>query len=240
MQSLLPMLLITLSGWHSQETTPKQMIEHVIRRDFPHALDDAKALEKQWREQVASDPDQKKGRTWAAICMVGYYLCVQAQALAMMQKHEEADTMLKSAEVYGNRWELQNWVVNSGWKDVVEATRGFLLEKKGELDAAQCAYEARLSTYARERLGILSFERGQFDEARRWANSGIAEKSPTLGLVLAKLHEHEGKATEARDACLQASEHLARHLKEDTGQFLPMYFYEGKSIEDLKVRLLGK
>jgi tetratricopeptide (TPR) repeat protein len=134
-------------------------------------------------------------------------MCAKAQVPALKNDHEEAQKALKDAEDYGgNHEEFGYHLLAAGWQEIVSATRGLILKKKGDSTSARKIYQHTLSDYARARLALMSLQDGDENEARRLALQD--ETNPTAGLVLAQLEEKVKNIAAAKERYSKARARL--------------------------------
>ena len=115
-------------------------------------------------------------------------------------------------------------MLTKGWEELVTVTRGFILEKKGDLAGAKKAYADRPSEDGEARLALLAFRAGNTaDLARQLSNPA----SPTKKIVLGLLARAENRPADAKEwfhkAWLQThdpAEMSKNHV------FMPIYYCE--------------
>jgi|GEM_PF-4738969 len=231
--SVLMIITITVSSGGAQGRDPQQLTRFVVRGEFAAAIDESDRLVADFQKLVRSDPDRKDSWTTVHILEVGYYTCAKAQVLALKGDHRDAELVLKDAEYYAASHpdEFASALAAAGWKQIVEATRGLILEKEGKRDAARKTYQETDSEYARGRLALMSLKEGDEAEARRLALQDISE--PTADLVLGRLEEKAQNPGTARKWYDKAW----TQIQTAKNQFMPIYFCEGKAILEALERL---
>lgn len=163
----------------------------------------------------------------------GYYTLAKAQILALKPDHQSAATVLDDARQFAIAHPEVNGFL-SNWQGVFDLTRGFLLEKKGDLAAAIQIYQASDSEHAHARLALLSLRQGKYAEARRWAV--LEPTTPTSHFVLGQLEEqlHHGAAaqTEYEKAWSMLQDSL---ILGKNNEMLPIHFCEAKAIDSARL-----
>ncbi|HEY0511249.1 MAG TPA: hypothetical protein VGH73_05060 [Thermoanaerobaculia bacterium] len=228
------------------EAEGKTLVRLVVAGNLAQALVVADQLISQSKQTVASNPDPKSSWTAMNIYQVGYYLCAKAQLLALQKHDREAEQVFEQAEQYAAAHpEFKYHLIEPGWQEVINGTRGLLLEKKGDLKAAQAVYESTRSEDAFARLALLALRRGDQDEAGRWARK--SDFGPTSLLVLGRLEElrqkrlDKGQRPIKSDAAARRYHQAWLKLQEGaTGElhiWLPIFYCEAEAIAEAHNRL---
>lgn len=169
---------------------------------------------------------------------VGYYMCAKAQLLALCGDLVNAEKMLRDAESYGaTRQEFKGFLVESGWREILSATRGLIYEKAGRNGEAVTAYDSPTTSYGLAREALIALGRGSDAEAEQLARK--AGDSPTAYHVLGRIAEKRGDKNSAADWYQKASAQLQKSTKSppnSDNQFLPIYFCEGTAITEAQKR----
>lgn len=133
----------------------------------------------------ACDPAEIEGLTgyeWLDLFSWAYHLCGQAQVQAMMGDRAGADASIKAAEDVYRDW--KPWFDSPAvdWASVIDATKGFVLEKSGNIEAAKRLYLEHHSEYATGRLAVLALSDPNSDDAIRYARGLLTggQKIPRL------------------------------------------------------------
>ena len=212
----------------AQDINPKQLARYVVTGDYASALAESDRLIEHYRKLVAADPKLKDGWTNVDILQVGYYLNAKSQVLALKGDFGQADAVLKDATDYAASHEQFRSGANS-WAEVPENTRGLILEKKGNRDAARKAYQKNDAEDGRARLALMLLEDGANVDARTLALKDPT--NPTANLVLGRLEEKAGNRVAARGKYAKAWAQIQESLiLGKNNYFLPVYFCEGPEI----------
>jgi hypothetical protein len=165
------------------------------------------------------------------------YLCANAQIFALEHKGADALAYLDRAEKYKLAEVTDDAIPTEEWRDIVEGTRGFILEQMGERAASRAAYEKLSSkSYIRARLAVLDMLDGDNVKARERALDALASgPNPTASLVLARLAETRRDVAEARDLYDKAWLQLQDASASSNSHFyLPLFFCDGTAIATAK------
>lgn len=217
-------ILGVLRDAESQACDAGETIKRMLDGDLEGAL--------RMNQQCIDDSKSQSSRDfwgWYADAMLAYDLCVRAQLYALMGKASEADRTLRDAEATGRKYEADVLVQ---WLQVLEPTKGFILEKRGLIAQAKTQYAQRPYSYSLARLAVLALSELDLKQAVEWAGKALAAdpKSATAYVILGAVAEKQGSV----DTALERYERALNLIAELPGnhQFLPIYYVERDGARD--------
>lgn len=210
---------------HSCE--PARVGEELLKGNLPGAL----AIS----EQCAAHYRSKGGNEWSDLVMFAYHKCSVAQIYAMKGEFQWAENTVAEADALSPQ--MTSPLVITGWLDILLATKGFVAERRGDIQQAKYWYNTRLSYRSAGRLAILAFSEGKYDLASKLADSALKMYSndPTAYAVLGALAESAGGVEHARKIYEQSLALMAQAPKNH--DFLPLTFAESSKIQEALKRL---
>lgn len=210
---------------HSCE--PAQVGEELLKGNLPGALAAS--------EQCAAHYGGKGGSQWFDLVMLAYHKCSVAQLYAMKGEFQWAEKAVAEADTLSPQ--MTSPLVLTGWLDTLLATKGFVAEKRGDIQQAKYWYNTRLSQRSAGRLAILAFSEGKHDLASKLADSTLKMHSndPTAYAVLGALAEGAGGVEQARKTYELSLALMAQAPKNH--DFLPLTFAESSKVQEALKRL---
>jgi hypothetical protein len=218
---------------------PLEMMRLVYEGDLTKALAKSKECAASSNADIDSMSKSDPPNPWLslAISKAGYYLCVEAQILAMMGSLSEAESALSHAEAFALShpdYLLTSDGMNSiAWRQLVSTTKGFLLEKKGDFKGARLKY---LNGHKDDRLALLALN--EKDMAEAWSRARASAGVATSIAVLGALYELDGDDANAFLSYSEAQKLMEDSFKPGHNDFMPMNLSECQRVSD-GLRRLG-
>ena len=224
-----PPLVAPLNG-SSEDCSAAKFSQLMFDGKLTEALAEGKALVA-CNRRIGKPGQAMSPAELTATAMVGYWLCSNAQILAMMNKPSEAQSSLSE----GTEW-LKKYtdtpLVN--WQAIVAETKGFLLEKQGDLATAKDVYRDCYG-YCQDRLALIYLKEGKRDLAR---DTLAGVKTPTDYYVLGALSEASGDTKSARISYEVGIRLMGRDRPPNPQ--MPHYFAEHQTLVEASKRLAAK
>lgn len=219
---------------------PLEMMRLVYEGDLTKALAKSKECAASSNADIDSMSKSDPPNPWLslAISKAGDYLCVEAQILAMMRSLPEAESALSQAEAFALSHSDYLLYPSDGmgsiaWRQVVSATKGFLLEKKGDFKGARLTY---LNGHKDDRLALLALN--EKDKTEAWSRARASAGVATSLAVLGTLYELDGDDANAFLSYSEAQKLMEDSFKPGHNDFMPMNLSECQRVSD-GLRRLG-
>ena len=146
---------------------PANIGKQLAKGDVAQALEYSQACVSFYKSSTETLPSDcaLSGCGMLDVLSVGYYYCASAQIQATMGDFKAAQNSLHNAEESALRWSnfYNSFLVD--WPTVIDATKGFVMEKSGKVDLAKKWYEEHPSSYTLGRLSILLLSEGKYEDA---------------------------------------------------------------------------
>jgi len=220
---------------------PGEIDVRIVNNDLNGALNVSRACVAHFKATVTKSPKEAlTGYEWLDLLSWAYHLCAQAQVQAMMGDRAGADASIKAAEDVYRDWRpwFDSPVVD--WASVIDATKGFVLEKSGNIDAAKRWYLEHRSEYATGRLAVLALSDPNNDDAIRYARGllAVGAKNPTAHVVMGAVLESRGQKAEALTEYQTAVHQMTK--AELQNEFLPIAVAESARAKSAIARLTAE
>jgi predicted negative regulator of RcsB-dependent stress response len=184
--------------------------------------------------------EKEQGDVRLVAATSGAFLCAKLEILAMKGALAEAESAHADAEKFDQRYpdSALNWHMIGA---PLPTAKAFLLEKKGDLNAAAAAYEAILDQAKKDgwsnnshvingRLAVIALLKGDVAVARRRSENALAF-DPGANAVLGSLLKKSGD-TKGAKAHFEAALKLMSDARKGENWRLPIYFAEHKRAQD--------
>jgi hypothetical protein len=210
----------------------------IVLGDLDDALMEYDSLAAYYRKAAATDSAMHGTFRDVYLREAALFMFDKAQVVVLQGDHEGAARLFVEAGdfVASHLAASGPHAVGTDLAAVADATRGFIAENTGDLEAARVAYEKARSEAARGRLALLALKQGHTDEARALAQQDTL--NPTSQLVLGTLAE---QARNFARACLWYERAGLRvDVTMNRGadpELMPMYFRESAAIEEARTRI---
>jgi len=219
---------------------PLEMMRRVYQGDLTKALAQSEACVASNNADIDSMSKSDPPNPWLSLAIfnAGYYQCVEAQILAMMGSLPEAESALSHAEAFALSHPdyllyPPDGMGSVAWRQVVSATKGFVLEKKGDFKGARLTY---LNAQMDDRLALLALNEN--DKAEAWSRARASAGVATSLAVLGALYELDGDNANAFLSYSEAQKLMEESFKPRHNDFKPMNLSESQRVSD-GLRRLG-
>lgn len=229
----------------SQECNQIVMIEKILKDDLAGALVDVKpCVNTRKSVETRSSPDAGlNSDNILDVTTLGYFQLAQAQLEAATGDLKSAATHVSDADATARKWYrfYQSPITVRDWDGLLSVTRGFLLEKSGDLAGAKRLYmehsptSSNISLYGNIRLAEIALNEQRNDDALAIARTMQASQpdSPHALIVLGALAE---KRRDIGAAITDYQEALKR-LRNIGNQFFPIYYFSSARAREGLARL---
>jgi tetratricopeptide (TPR) repeat protein len=229
----------------SQECNQTVMIEKILKDDLAGALTEVKPCVNQ-RKAVEARSSPSAGlsnNNMLEVITLGYFQLAQAQLEAATGDLRSAATHIADADATAQKWSgfYQSPITVTDWEGLLSVTRGFLLEKSGDLAGAKRLYaghsptSSNISLYGNIRLAEIALNEQRNDDALAIAQVMQASQpdSPHALIVLGALAE---KRRDIGSAIADYQEALKR-MQNIGNQFFPIYYFSSARAREGLARL---
>jgi hypothetical protein len=216
---------------------PREMMRSTYQGDLVKALAKSEACIAYYEKEAGPDGDLVK-LGGPSNLYIGYYMCAKVQLFAMMNATSDAEHALFELESFADfhHPSFSSFLFADGWNDMLDLTRGMVLEKEGKTAQARDAYRQcrplNLNSCS-GRLALLALVEKNDGQAEGWARSGAVFGDPTALGVLGALAEGAGHGAEAYQAYSDAQRKMEEMLDKDgPHNFLPAFLSEHRRLQE--------
>jgi tetratricopeptide (TPR) repeat protein len=213
----------------SRPPAPLQIRRFVAQRDYSSALKVCNELIAYWTDTGKQSP--KDAFDANSSFFLGYYLLVRAQIFAIAGDFSGAEQSVGEAERSVTiRGGSEPGILDAPWLSSVRTTKGFVAEKKGNIEEASAAYRDANTEKAYGRLALLCVQVSRVVEAKTYAAKD--PNSPTSLFALGEIAANNGNKAEALQYFTRACTRLEAILdgKEDANDFMPILVCEAEGV----------
>jgi hypothetical protein len=226
----------------------REMMRLTYKGDLVKALAKSEACVAYYEKEAGPDGDVISSSIASggpSNWFIGYYMCAKIQLLTMMNATSDAERALSELESFAdyNHPLFDNWMFADGWNELLNLTRGMVLEKEGKIEQARHAYRECTPLEVNwpacsGRLALLALHEKDDGQAEGWARSGAVFGDPTALSVLGALAEAAGIGWEARLAYSDAQLKMEQLQADESHDFKPALMSERHRVQEGLLRVL--
>jgi tetratricopeptide (TPR) repeat protein len=238
-QATLVACLVTGASVYAQgqECNPTVMIERVLENDMANALIEAKRCVSEMKavEARASPAVGLSTGNLMQVTLLGYYQCAQAQLEAAAGDIRNAKIHVADAEATGDKWSnFYRGPLFLNWDGLLNVTRGFVLEKSGDLPGAKQLY-ATAPDWGDIRLAELALNENRDDDALLIARKMQTSwpDGPHAWIVLGALAEKRRDT----DSAITDYQQALKRMENIGHQFFPIHYFSSVRAREGLARL---
>ena len=178
-----------------------RIYQNLLNGEPARALADLQQCAESYKSKTGhlTPGDALKPSEWSDVLTLSKFQCAVVQINAINGNHKAAAALLSEIKKNSQSWWHTNQFISDGWRTLIEATEGFLIEAKADLPSAKQWYAAHPSRYTLGRLAVL-----QLSESRHEAAWESAQKALALDFGSASAHYVVGAISEIRGDLSQA------------------------------------
>jgi hypothetical protein len=224
----------------SSQCEPQTMVGKTVAGDLTGAIQEAKrcvSWSKAYETKTSPDVGLNQDNI-IPVTALGYYQCAQAQLEAATGDLKSARVHLADAEATDQKWAAFLHSPLIIWYPVLDVTRGFLLEKSGDLTGAKKWYADHPGGYTEIRLAALALIESRDDDAAAIARQLLSSdpEDPNGWFVTGALAEKRHD----NSAAISDYERALRRTEKVGNQFLPIYYLNSARAREGIARLKDK
>ena len=180
--------------------------------------------------------DALKQSEWLDVLTLSRFQCAVVQINAINGNHKAAAALLSEIKKNSQSWWHTNQLfIGDGWRTLLEATEGFLIEAKADLPSAKQWYAAHPSRYTLGRLAVLQLSESLHEAAWESAQKALALDfgSASAHYVVGAISEIRGDHSQARKSFEAANRSIAgdsERLQKPRDRQWPLRFLEAGKI----------